>query len=96
MEIEDDEGMSAEAQTIWRACGRSANDVGGEILCTPTHRARTGTPDLLVPGASDALAILGPAEVAILETFVVPRYLSVFGEFALDLLVESEDAQSST
>jgi SAM-dependent methyltransferase len=36
---------------------------------------------------------LGPAEAAIFETFVVPRYLSLFGELALDMLVEGDDAQ---
>jgi SAM-dependent methyltransferase len=36
---------------------------------------------------------LGPAEAAIFETFIVPRYLSLFGEFALEMLAESEDAQ---
>lgn len=36
---------------------------------------------------------LGPAEAAIFETFVVPRYLSLFGELALEMMVESEDAQ---
>ncbi len=36
---------------------------------------------------------LGPAEAAILETFVVPRYLSLFGELALEMMAESEEAQ---
>jgi SAM-dependent methyltransferase len=36
---------------------------------------------------------LGPAEAAIFETFVVPRYLSLFGELTLEMMVESEDAQ---
>jgi len=36
---------------------------------------------------------LGPSEAAVFETFVVPRYLSLFGELALEMLVESEDAQ---
>jgi SAM-dependent methyltransferase len=35
----------------------------------------------------------GSAEAAIFETFVVPRYLSLFGELALEMMVESEDAQ---
>jgi SAM-dependent methyltransferase len=38
-------------------------------------------------------ARLGPAEAAIFETFVVPRYLSLFGEVALEFLVESEQAR---
>jgi SAM-dependent methyltransferase len=36
---------------------------------------------------------LGPAEAAIFETFVVPRYLSLFGELALEMVVESEQAR---
>ncbi len=36
---------------------------------------------------------LGPADAAIFETFVVPRYLSLFGELALESVVESEGAQ---
>jgi SAM-dependent methyltransferase len=36
---------------------------------------------------------LGPAEAAIFETFVVPRYLSFFGELVLETLVESDQAR---
>ncbi|MDP9001277.1 MAG: class I SAM-dependent methyltransferase [Myxococcota bacterium] len=36
---------------------------------------------------------LGPAEAAIFETFVVPRYLSFFGEMVLEALVESDQAR---
>ena len=36
---------------------------------------------------------LGPAEAAIFETFVVPRYLSLFGELALEMLAEGDEAQ---
>ncbi len=36
---------------------------------------------------------LGPAEAAIFETFVVPRYLSLFGDLALEMIADSEDAQ---
>jgi SAM-dependent methyltransferase len=43
--------------------------------------------------AAQGLAPLGPAEAAIFETFVVPRYLTWFGELALDMLAISEDAQ---
>jgi SAM-dependent methyltransferase len=35
----------------------------------------------------------GSAEAAIFETFVVPRYMTFFGELALEMMVESEDAQ---
>jgi SAM-dependent methyltransferase len=38
-------------------------------------------------------ARLGPAEAAIFETFVVPRYLSAFGELALEMLAEGRDSQ---
>ena len=49
-------------------------------------------------GAAEALAgvaspKLGPAEAAIFETFVVPRYLSLFGELAVEMLAEGEEAQ---
>jgi SAM-dependent methyltransferase len=36
---------------------------------------------------------LGPSEAAIFETFVVPRYLALFGELALEMMAESEEAQ---
>jgi SAM-dependent methyltransferase len=38
-------------------------------------------------------ARLGPAEAAIFETFVVPRYLSTFGDLVVEMLAEGEDAQ---
>jgi len=38
-------------------------------------------------------ARLGPADAAIFETFVVPRYLSSFGELALEMLAEGHDSQ---
>jgi len=38
---------------------------------------------------------LGPAEAAIFETFVVPRYLSSFGELALEMLAEGTTRRSS-
>lgn len=38
-------------------------------------------------------ARLGPADAAIFETFVVPRYLSLFGELVLEMLADSEEAQ---
>ncbi len=43
--------------------------------------------------ASTPVRPLGPAEAAIFETFVVPRYLSAFGELALEMLAEGRDAQ---
>jgi SAM-dependent methyltransferase len=36
---------------------------------------------------------LGPSEAALFETFVVPRYLSLFGDVALDLVAEAPEAQ---
>jgi SAM-dependent methyltransferase len=36
---------------------------------------------------------LGPAEAAIFETFVIPRYLSFFGDTVIEMLAEGEDAQ---
>jgi SAM-dependent methyltransferase len=45
------------------------------------------------PLADGGRARLGPAEAAIFETFIVPRYLSLFGEFALEMMADSEDAQ---
>jgi SAM-dependent methyltransferase len=44
------------------------------------------------PGAH-ARARLSAAEAAIFETFVVPRYLSWFGELALNMLAIGQDAQ---
>jgi SAM-dependent methyltransferase len=38
-------------------------------------------------------AKLGPAEAAILETFVVPRYLAGFGDLVLEMLADGQDAQ---
>jgi SAM-dependent methyltransferase len=53
------------------------------------HNADARSPPLAVA----APWRLGPAEAAIFETFVVPRYLSLFGEVALELIAEGEDAQ---
>lgn len=36
---------------------------------------------------------LSPADAAVMETFVVPRYLSFFGELALELLLAGEGAR---
>jgi SAM-dependent methyltransferase len=44
-------------------------------------------------GGSHRRVRLGPAEAAIFETFVVPRYLSLFGELVLETIVESEQAR---
>jgi len=37
---------------------------------------------------------LSPADAAIFETFVVPRYLSLYGELALDLLLSGDTARA--
>jgi SAM-dependent methyltransferase len=36
---------------------------------------------------------LGPSDAAIYETFVVPRYMSLFGDLALEMLAAGDDAQ---
>jgi SAM-dependent methyltransferase len=50
---------------------------------------RPSTPPLVSTGRIR----LGPAEAAVFETFVVPRYLSLFGELAIEMLLESEQAR---
>jgi SAM-dependent methyltransferase len=37
--------------------------------------------------------LLGPSEAAICETFIVPRYIRLFGDLALEMVVEAADAQ---
>jgi SAM-dependent methyltransferase len=44
-------------------------------------------------GSGLASPRLGPAEAAIFETFVVPRYMMLFGELAIEMLAEGADAQ---
>ncbi len=58
--------------------------------------AHPSSPHDLEPRSAPALegrVRLGPAEAAIFETFVVPRYLSLFGELALEMLAEGDDSQ---
>jgi SAM-dependent methyltransferase len=45
------------------------------------------------PAGARGRSRLGPADAAIFETFVVPRYLSLFGELALEMMAESDEAQ---
>jgi len=59
------------------------------VTAEPSGPQRLSPP----PSAPRGLARLGPAEAAIFETFVVPRYLSLFGDLALEMLAESDDAQ---
>ena len=60
------------------------------MTAEPSGPHRAPTPP---PGIARGRVRLGPAEAAIFETFVVPRYLSLFGELALEMLAESEEAQ---
>jgi SAM-dependent methyltransferase len=46
-----------------------------------------------LPPVIHGRARLGPSEAAVYETFVVPRYMALFGELALEMLVDSDDAQ---
>lgn len=55
------------------------------------HRVPSG-PDS-APASPRGSGRLGPADAAIFETFVVPRYLSLFGELVLEMIAESEEAQ---
>jgi SAM-dependent methyltransferase len=50
-------------------------------------------PKTPLPPVVHGRARLGPSEAAVYETFVVPRYMSLFGDLALEMLVESDDAQ---
>jgi SAM-dependent methyltransferase len=45
------------------------------------------------PGIPSGRLHLGPAEAAIFETFVVPRYLSFFADLMLEMIIESEQAR---
>jgi SAM-dependent methyltransferase len=57
--------------------------------------AAQAEPDDTVETAAAGLAtpLLGPADAAIFETFVVPRYLAFFGDLALEMIAEGEEAQ---
>jgi|HubBroStandDraft_5_1064220.scaffolds.fasta_scaffold96158_2 SAM-dependent methyltransferase len=46
-----------------------------------------------LPAVVHGRARLGPSEAAVYETFVVPRYMALFGDLALEMLVDSDDAQ---
>jgi SAM-dependent methyltransferase len=50
-------------------------------------------PHLFPPFHAGGRLRLAPSEAAIFETFVVPRYLSLFGELALEMMAESDEAQ---
>jgi SAM-dependent methyltransferase len=54
---------------------------------------RTG--DFILPPSNNVRGRvrLGSAEAAVFETFVVPRYLSLFGELAIEMVAEGRDAQ---
>jgi SAM-dependent methyltransferase len=59
----------------------------------------TAEPSVLREGGGVPVAVpredrlLEPADAAIFETFVVPRYVALFGDLAIEMMVESEDAQ---
>jgi SAM-dependent methyltransferase len=59
------------------------------VSTDPAPQRSPSTP----PGGLPGRVRLSPAEAAIFETFVVPRYLSFFGELALEMIVESEQAR---
>jgi SAM-dependent methyltransferase len=59
------------------------------VTATPGPQRSPSIP----PGAPHNRLRLGPGEAAIFETFVVPRYLSLFGELVLEMIVESEQAR---
>lgn len=52
-----------------------------------------GLPSEPPPVSAPVLGRLNPADAAIWETFVVPRYLSLFGELALEAIIEIDQAQ---
>ena len=59
-------------------------------------RAEPSGPKALPSGSLPSMpgpARMSPADAAIFETFVVPRYLSLFGELVLEMLADSDDAQ---
>jgi SAM-dependent methyltransferase len=60
------------------------------VTAEPSGPHRVPTPPAGIPRGR---VRLGPAEAAIFETFVVPRYLSLFGELALEMMADSEGAQ---
>ena len=60
------------------------------MTAEPSGAHRSPTPP---SGVARGRVRLGPAEAAIFETFVVPRYLSLFGDLALEMMADSEDAQ---
>ncbi len=40
-----------------------------------------------------ARPVLGPSEAALFETFVVPRYMTLFGDLLMEMVAEGPDAQ---
>jgi SAM-dependent methyltransferase len=59
-------------------------------MAEPSGAHRSPTPP---SGTPRGRVRFGPAEAAIFETFVVPRYLSLFGDLALEMMAESDEAQ---
>jgi SAM-dependent methyltransferase len=60
------------------------------VTAQPRDEPVSRTP---LPTVVHGRARLGPSEAAVYETFVIPRYMAMFGELALEMLVESDDAQ---
>jgi SAM-dependent methyltransferase len=60
------------------------------LSAEPSGSGRAATPP---SGVARGRTRLGPAEAAIFETFVVPRYLSIYGDLALEMMADSEEAQ---
>jgi SAM-dependent methyltransferase len=60
-----------------------------------TADATSGTPsdEASLPSWPGSRARLRASDAAVFETFVVPRYLALFGELALEMVIECDDAQ---
>ncbi|MDP9036868.1 MAG: class I SAM-dependent methyltransferase [Myxococcota bacterium] len=66
---------------------------GAQAVREPGGSTTATGPSSSAPSPESTSVQLGPVEAAVFETFVVPRYLSLFGDLALELLVASEDAR---
>src|SRR5262249_49529206 len=96
------EGRAAGAARGRRRRRRESHDRRARRGGTRAPRARREIQVMTEPARTDGGGAaasargrvrLGPAEAAIFETFVVPRYLALFGELAVEMLVESPEAQ---
>ena len=91
VELEDEGGTEGDA-TIGELVSEALNLLAKGALVTvhPSGEHRLAVRPSRPPPAH---VRLGPAEAAIFETFVVPRYMSLFGELALEMIADSDDAQ---